>query len=261
MSAIPRAIGEFCWINVFSPDSARDRAFFAALFGWTFVDIPSMGHRIQLDGLDVGRLFPAIDPLTRQPIPAGIGVMVHVRSADAAAAWAISLGGWANAAFDVGPPGRPLGRMADCHDPLGAHIDVWQPAVSTGMECDPFVHGSPSWFELATTDVAAATKFYTSWLGWTSAVRPMGDFDYTMFIINGATIAGVMPILPHMQPMPTHWAVFMTVRACDDAVEHAVALGGEVCVAARDIGDVGRFAGILSPTGVMFYVIAYSSPA
>lgn len=257
MPAGPRAIGDFCWINVLTPNSDADRAFFTQLLHWTFLEIPGMGHRVQLDGRDVGGLFPAFVPATQQPTSPGIGVMVRVENADAAAARATALGGTSRPAFDVGPQGR----MADCHDPLGANLDVWQPAASPGMECDPQLHGSPSWFELATTDVSRATAFYTSWFGWTTEVTSMGDFDYTTFRNNGAPVGGMMPILPQMEPMPTFWGVYMTVDDCDATAARAVALGGQVCMPAMDIPNVGRFAGIVSPTGVMFYVITYARTA
>lgn len=256
MAAGPRPVGAFCWINVLSPNSDADRPFFSQLLDWTYIEIPGMGHRIQVGGRDAGGMFPAFDPATQQPTPPGIGVMVRVESADAAGAKATALGGSSKPAFDVGPQGR----MADCHDPLGANIDVWQPAASPGMECDPSVHGSPSWFELATTDVARATAFYTGWFGWTTELTSMGDFDYTTFKNNGAPVGGMMPILPSMGSMPTFWAVYMTVSDCDAAAARATTLGGQVCMPPMDIPNVGRFAGIVSPTGVMFYVITYAMP-
>jgi hypothetical protein len=35
-------------------------------------------------------------------------------------------------------------------------------------------------------------------------------------------------------------------------------LGGKICVPAHDIAGVGRFYGITSPQGVMFYLIKYT---
>ena len=44
----------------------------------------------------------------------------------------------------------------------------------------------------------------------------------------------------------------------DAAAEEAVRLGATLCVPVQDIPGVGRFCGITSPQGVMFYVIRYS---
>jgi len=238
-------------------DSETDRKFFSELLDWSYLEIPGMGHRIQLGGKDVGGIFPAFDPQTQKPIPAGIGVMVRVESADAAGAKAAALGGKSKPAFDVGPQGR----MAECVDPVGAMIDVWQPKASMGMEADPQAHGCPSWFECTTPDAAKATKFYCDWFGWTAQAMPMGDFDYTVLSQGGTMVGGLMPLLPHMGPMPPHWAVYMTVDDCDASAAKAAALGGQVCVPPMDIPNTGRFAGIVSPKGVMFYVIKYSMPA
>ncbi len=56
-----RSVGDFCWINMITPQPAAARAFFGSLLGWTFVEMPGMGHGIQVAGHDIGGLF---DPLS-----------------------------------------------------------------------------------------------------------------------------------------------------------------------------------------------------
>ena len=78
-----RKPGEFCWINMLTPQPAEARAFFGKLLGWTYVEMPGMGYRMQVDGSDIGGLFDLTSPNTPPGTPPLIGVMVKVDSADA----------------------------------------------------------------------------------------------------------------------------------------------------------------------------------
>src|SRR6186997_890125 len=109
MTTGARKVGEFCWINILTPEPDRAREFFASLFGWTYLEIRGMGHRAQVGGRDIGGLFDLAAPGTPAGTPPGIGVMVRVESADAMAAKVQALGGAFKPAFDIGP----AGRMAD----------------------------------------------------------------------------------------------------------------------------------------------------
>jgi predicted enzyme related to lactoylglutathione lyase len=48
-------------------------------------------------------------------------------------------------------------------------------------------------------------------------------------------------------------------KHADESARLAAELGATICVPLQDIPAVGRFCGIVSPQGVMFYVIAYRS--
>jgi predicted enzyme related to lactoylglutathione lyase len=60
-----------------------------------------------------------------------------------------------------------------------------------------------------------------------------------------------------MGSAPPHWGTYFTVRDLDAVVREAEKLGGKVRVPIQPVEGVGRFAGIVSPQGVMFYVIQY----
>lgn len=250
-----RQHGEFCWINLLTPEPDAARTFFSKLLGWTFKELPGdMGSAIQVGGKDVGGLFDLHDPKTPKGTPPGIGVMVKVANADATVKRIKKLGGRAEPAFDV----MDQGRMAVCFDPNGAAFDLWQPMKSAGMLVDPTHHGAPSWFETTTTDVGRATKFYTELFGWTAEAMEMPGFTYTSFKLGESWLAGMMPMMPEMGEVPPHWAVYFTVKDVDATEAAAAKLGANICVPANDIPGVGRFCGIISPQGVMFYVMTYA---
>ena len=78
-----RKTGEFCWINMLTPQPAEAREFFGKLLGWTYFEMPGMGHGMQVDGRDIGGLFDLDGPNTPPGTPPLIGVMVKVDNADA----------------------------------------------------------------------------------------------------------------------------------------------------------------------------------
>ena len=253
MTPRPRKPGEFCWINMITPASQESRDFFAALLGWSYSEIPGMGHTISVGGSPIGGLFDLNSPMTPPGTMVGIGVMLKVESADATAERVKALGGTAKPAFDIGPQGR----MAECYDPVGANFDLWQPGNSPGSEVDTTLHGAPSWFETMTTDAPRATAFYTELFGWTPNVMQTGPVSYTSFTLGDTQVAGMLPITPDMGPIPSHWGVYFTVTDTDATAALAAERGGKVFIPPRDIPNVGRFCGLISPQGVRFYAIRY----
>jgi uncharacterized protein len=254
MATGTRSTGEFCWINILTPEPAAARVFFDKLLGWTYVEMPGMGHRVQVDGRDIGGLFDLASPNTPEGTPPLIGVMVKVESADDVSMKVAELGGKAKPAFDI----MDQGRMAVCTDPNGAHFDVWEPKKGQGTDADSSHHGAPSWFESLTTDVDVAARFYSELFGWTPETMAITGVNYTTFKLGGAYVAGLMAITPEMLQVPPHWGTYFTVTDTDETAREAVKLGAKICVPVQDIPTVGRFCGMVSPQGVPFYIIKYS---
>ena len=249
-----RAVGDFCWINILTPRPEAARAFFGKLLGWTFTEIPGMGHCVKAGGRDIGGLFDLEGPNTPPGTPPIVGVMVKVASADATAAKVAALGGRAMPAFDIGEQGR----MAVCFDPDGAEFDVWEPRKMAGTDAAGSLPGAPSWFEVMTSDAARAASFYAALFGWSPQVVQMPGHPYTTFRLGDDLVAGAMQISPAMGSAAPRWVTYFTVRDADEAARTAAELGGQVTAPPADVPGVGRFCGITSPQGVTFRVLAYS---
>lgn len=249
-----RSPGDFCWINMLTPNPGDSLEFYTRLLGWTFGEIPGMGYNIKVGGKDVGGLFDTVSPRTPNGMDPVIGVMVKVKSADETAARVRALGGRAENPFDI----MDAGRMAVCHDPNGAQFDIWEPKRMTGMEVDTRTPGAPTWFETITSDTARAGKFYCDLFGWSTQVQRMMDFDYTSFTHQANPIAGMMPLLPRMGGMRPAWWVYFTVQDVVQAENQATAMGGKICLPIMEIPMVGRCLGVVSPQGVQFYLIQYN---
>jgi predicted enzyme related to lactoylglutathione lyase len=249
-----RKAGDFCWINMLTPEPAQAREFFGGLLGWTYIEMPGMGHLVQVNGRNIGGLFDLAGPSTPPGTPPLIGVMVKVDSADATAAQVNELGGRAMPAFDI----ADQGRMAVCFDPNGANFDLWEGKASPGTDADSRSHGAPSWFETLTTDIDRAATFYAKLFGWAPQVKPMPGIVYTTFSLGGTPIAGMMQITPQMGAMPPCWGTYFAVNDAAAAGRETAAKGGRICVPLQDVPDVGRFCSLTSPQGVPFSVIEYT---
>lgn len=248
-----RKTNDFCWINILTPQPAESQEFFSKVLGWTYADLGGMGSSIKVDGKEIGGMFDLAAPQTPPGTPPGIGIMVKTDDADATVAKANEVGGSAKPAFDI----MEEGRMAELKDPNGAQIDIWQPKKSAAMTADSSSHGAPSWYENYATDVEKAKAFYVGLFGWTAEDMPVPGMVYTVFKLDGAQIARMMKITPDFGPMPPAWATYFTVDDVDKRAAQAKELGGSVFTGPMDIPDIGRFAGVLSPQGVRFFIIKY----
>lgn len=117
--------------------------------------------------------------------------------------------------------------------------------------------GAFCWFELATTDQAAAKNFYTSLFGWAVNDSPIGPDDfYSMFKLSGRDTGAAYTMRKEQraQGVPPHWMVYIAAENADQAVSKAAQLGGTVLSPAFDVMDVGRMAVLQDPTGAIFSV-------
>lgn len=251
-----RPIGGFCWINVLSSDIPAAQQFFTTLLGWDYKELPGMGHLITVGGEEIGGLWALEHPNTPPGTQAGIGVMVRVASAADAAERAVALGGRSTPPRPIGPSGT----MAEVWDPTGVQMDVWEAGTSPGATADPMKHGVPSWIECLTSDVGRAAPFYEALFGWTAATMPMPGMEYTVFSLGEAPAAGMMQLTPEMAGFPPHWGTYVTVDDVDVAVEVAQQHGARITYPPMDVPGTGRMAGISSPQGVHFSVLAYAMP-
>lgn len=119
--------------------------------------------------------------------------------------------------------------------------------------------GRPVWYELMTTDPAAAETFYTTVVGWTSAPFEGSPTPYTIFKRSGDVgVAGVMKT-PDGMRVPPFWTMYVAVPNFDDAVARIKRLGGRELVPAIDVPEVGRLQMMQDPQGAAFSIIQPAS--
>lgn len=115
--------------------------------------------------------------------------------------------------------------------------------------------GAANWFELATTDQAAAKAFYAAVFGWTSVDHEIGEGGhYTIFEHQGRECAACYTMQPEQQGMPPHWDVYFRVADADATAAKARSLGGAVIVEPFEVMEHLRMAVIADPGGAVFCI-------
>ena len=123
------------------------------------------------------------------------------------------------------------------------------------MSDAPVFPGRFVWYDLMTTDLPAATAFYTSLAGWGTDVWDMGGgMTYRMWTVGGTTIGGMMqlPAEAAAQGQPPHWLGYIGTADIDATVAKAASLGATVMVKPTPIPTVGKFAVLADPYGAVF---------
>lgn len=125
---------------------------------------------------------------------------------------------------------------------------------------DASIRGRILWYELMTTDMDAAERFYTAVVGWTTTVMSEPPNPYKMWMRSAdAPVAGLMPIPPGMH-FPPHWAMYVGVPNLDAAVAQVEKLNGKALSPVIDIPNIGRMRTMADPQGAAFSLYEPSSP-
>ena len=119
--------------------------------------------------------------------------------------------------------------------------------------------GMPIWYELLTTDVDAATRFYGDIVGWTATPMPSpaGGPPYTILEMDGTGVAGLAQPMGDIRP---GWLAYFHVADLDAKLEEVTRAGGAVRMPPYDIPGVGRMALVADPQGVAFYLMTPTPP-
>jgi predicted enzyme related to lactoylglutathione lyase len=115
--------------------------------------------------------------------------------------------------------------------------------------------GRPVWYELMTTDPAAAEKFYDAVVGWSSAPFAGSPNPYTVFSRAGnVQVAGLMKTPPGMN-MPPFWSMYIAVPKLEETEAQIKKLGGRELSGVIEVPSVGRMRMMTDPQGAAFYII------
>ena len=124
-------------------------------------------------------------------------------------------------------------------------------------------HGRFVWYELVTTDVAAATAFYTRVMGWGAWDASMPGRPYILFGDGKSAISALTPLPDEARQMgvqPT-WVGYVGVDDVDATAERVVRLGGTVQVPPTDVSDISRFSVFTDPQSARLALFKWRNPA
>ena len=118
------------------------------------------------------------------------------------------------------------------------------------------------WYELMTSDTAAAEAFYEAVVGWTSEPFPGSEIGYTIFKAGEAGVAGAMTLPADAVAMGARpiWTGYIYVDDVDAATDKLSKAGGKICKPPADIPNVGRFSVVTDPQGAMFNLMKPTGP-
>jgi uncharacterized protein len=241
--------GEFCWVELISPDVDAAAKFYGELLGWEceqYQPDPDGYWYFQRDG----KLVAGLEGFrTQGQVPAWLG---YVRVDDVAAtAGKVSDAGGTVLDGPLDVPGH-AGSLAVCQDREGAVFAVWQPGELQGAQLVN-ERGCWTWNNLMTRDVAAAADFYRQVFGW-KATQPEGAPDYIWnWQVDGQRWPEGLAGLMHMgtdvpAEAPPHWQVYFVVESADAAVAQNQAAGGNLLFGPIDT-PVARMAVVVDPQG------------
>jgi predicted enzyme related to lactoylglutathione lyase len=244
------------WVDLQTTDLQAAKAFYAALFGWSFAEVPIPGGGVyaiaQLDGERVAAITAHGAELVERNVPPMWNTYIAVDDVDATAAKVTPAGGrFLMEPFDV----VDAGRVAWVADPSGAAVGLWQAGNHIGATLvnEP---DTLTWNELTSDDLAGALPFYEAVVGISPRDAPMGDDTYTTLYVGEDMVGGATA--PQMEGVANHWHVWFAVGDTDEAVARATGIGGSVAFGPLDI-PIGRVAALADPQGAMFSVIAMTS--
>jgi predicted enzyme related to lactoylglutathione lyase len=113
-------------------------------------------------------------------------------------------------------------------------------------------YGKFCWYELMTTDVPAAERFYGSVVGWSTRDSGMPGMNYTLAYAGETQVAGLMEIPAQAHGMPPAWMGYIFTDDIEKTVQDVAANGGTIHRQPDDIPGVGRFAVVADPHGAVF---------
>lgn len=116
--------------------------------------------------------------------------------------------------------------------------------------------GSFAWYDLMTSDTAAAETFYRNVIGWDVQNAGTPEYPYWRLSMGGINVGGLMPIPAAacengMQPC---WRGYILVDDVDACANRIKAAGGHIYREPQDIPGVLRFAAVGDPHGAAFII-------
>jgi predicted enzyme related to lactoylglutathione lyase len=122
-------------------------------------------------------------------------------------------------------------------------------------------HGRFVWYELLTTDRAAATAFYADVVGWDSRNAATSDFPYSLFIAGEVPVCGLMELPAEALRMGARprWVGYLQVPDVDEMTVRLRRLGGSVYVPPTN-SNIGRIAIVADSQTANFALVEGLTP-
>lgn len=246
-------VGTPVWADLASSDLDASSRFYGAVLGWTRRDVPEFEYaEFRSGGAAVGGLTAKVNETAD-----AWTVYLKVDDIEAAVMSAAAAGG---RVLHEPSEVAGMGHWALLEDPSGAEVAIWQAGPFAGFDIvnEP---GAPCWFELHTTDFAAAVPFYERVFGWrVTSIGDSDDFRMVVFGDPGSASAGILDAARVTGDGSSHWVVYLAVADADAANSLVTAQGGSVVDGPTDT-PFGRMSRIADATGARLCLMQLPTPA
>lgn len=245
----PKPAGTPTWVELTTPDVEAARAFYRALFGWSYAISDEYGGYTNAT-VGARRAAGLAGPMPgAPPAPAAWSLYFASDDIEADVARAVELG----AKVRVAPMAlEPHGSMAICEDPTGAAFGFWQAGEHIGSQVND-EPGAAAWYELYSPNVARARDFYAALLG--AAAEPVpGGPGYYVLRRGDDQLCAVMQIDPAWGDFAPQWITYFGVADAEAALAILVGEGGRALSAIEDT-PYGRMVAVADPAGAQFKLV------
>lgn len=254
------AQGEVCWTDLQTRDVEAAKAFYAAVLGWRYQDLPTPDGRSYAQAFLDDELVAVIAPQNPEQeaakAPGRWNVDFAADDAQDLAAELAHSGG----TLEFGPEAVDgTGVLVFFAPPGGGTTGAWQAGSHFGTDRSE-EPGTLAWAELLTPEPQAAVGFFQQLFGHEVTEYPQDDGGtYTTLMVDGTEVAG---IVRHREDtvLAPGWQVYFGVASVADAVAAAVAAGAVVLVEAdegdpNDDEEPGTIATLQDPQGGVFSLL------
>jgi hypothetical protein len=117
------------------------------------------------------------------------------------------------------------------------------------------------WYELLTTDVAAAKAFYGAVIGWGAQDASTPNLAYALFSAGNAPVSGLMELPDDARKLGAtpRWVGYVGVDDVDQTADRIKRLGGAVYVPPTD-SNIGRISVVADPQSATLAVVKGLKP-
>jgi uncharacterized protein len=243
--------GHFVWYEHLTKDPKAAIAFYSEVVGWKTQPFAEAGDYVMWVGSQgpLGGVMKLPDDAAAMGMPPSWMGNVQVDDVDATAALATKLGGKVHKEPSDIPK---VGRFAVIADPQGVPTSIFKP--NDAMTAHEPKEGEFCWNELMTSDLNAASEFYSQLFGW----KTLQDMDmggpvgtYRVYGVGEKQLGGMMNV-PKGAPVPPMWIFYAETSDLDAAIGRATRNGGKVMNGPMDVPGGGRIAQLADPQGAVF---------
>jgi predicted enzyme related to lactoylglutathione lyase len=253
--ASERFPGKIVWHDLLTSDPAASQAFYGELFGWEFEAVgqasglaeDSAYTLIRHNGALIGGMIDTVALNGRDDISQWVALM-SVANIDARVEEVQANGGTViSKPVDL----RSRGRVAIIRDREGALIGLLQTRDGDPADRAPEV-GDFLWDELWTTDVDAASAFYSSLSGLDISTQGLNEgarLPATYRLLKRGDVPRFGIMVNPLEGLDPVWVSYLRVEDPKNIVARVAALGGRVIVDARPRPAGGEVAFVAGPSG------------